>query len=456
MTTTTPHYLERRVLREVASRKAAERLLEAKSLELFLKNEELQSSAGKMREQFDLFGVIMDAVPDVVITCKDGFCIETVNNASRVVLGYRPADLIGHCLTEFIPTLRDHRKTLEADAFIVPDIGVRIAEGHTIAAELRGRRTRLYDKPLTVIVLHDISERKQAASVREEMYQQLHESGRLEAIGALSSGIAHELNTPIQFIGDNIKFIGHSLKKIYDSYILYDKLKLACEAAGLAAEEVATVEKYNATIKLPNLASEVLCAVRETVEGINQVRDIVVLMKEFSHPGTGKPQLNDVNLLVKGALTICRSRTKNVVSVASELMPAPAPLSCNKTQIQQVLVNLIVNAVEAIEEDEIADGQIMVSIKPAGTHLRIEVADNGPGVPDTLREKIFDPFFTTKQVGKGTGQGLALAKDIIVQQHAGRLSLEPKPGFSTCFVIELPWDEANTGQPREAKQHDPA
>lgn len=447
----TPHYLERRVLREVASRKAAERLLEAKSLELFLKNEELQFSTGKLREQFDLIGVIMDAVPDVVITCKDNFRIETVNSASLPVLGYRPADLIGRCLSEFIPTLEEQRRVLEADAFVVLDIGVKVADGRTIAAELRGRRTRLYDQPLTVIVLHDISERKAAASVKEDIHQQLQESGRLEAIGALSSGIAHELNTPIQFIGDNIKFIGHSLKKIYESYMLYDRLKLACEAAGLAPEEVAAVETFNATISLPQLSGEILSAVRETVEGINQVRDIIVLMKEFSHPGTGKPQRNDINLVVKGTLTICRSRTKNVVSVASELMPAPAVLSCHKTQIQQVLVNLIVNAVEAIEEEGIEDGRILVSVKPAGTHLRIEVADNGPGVPDALRDRIFDPFFTTKQVGKGTGQGLALAKNIVVQQHAGRLLLVPKQGYATCFAIELPWDEAHAGHQRGAQ-----
>jgi two-component system, NtrC family, sensor kinase len=452
----TPDYVERRILREVASRKAAERLLEAKSLELFLKNEELQFSTGKLREQFDLIGVIMDAVPDVVITCKEGFVIETVNSASLVVLGYRPADLIGLRLTEFIPTLEEQRRALESDAFIVPDIGVRVSDGRMIAAELRGRRTRLYDKPLTVIVLHDISERKAAANVKEDIYRQLHESSRLEAVGALSSSVAHEMNTPIQFIGDNIKFIGHSLKKIYESYQHYDRLKLACEAAGAVPEAVAEVDKFNAEIKLPTLANDILSAVRETVEGIKQVRDIIVLMKEFSHPGTGKPQLNDLNLLVKSALTICRSRTKNVVAVSSELMPGPVLVSCNKTQLQQVMVNLIVNAVEAIEEDGIEDGRILVTTRGAGTHLRVEVADNGPGVPEALRERIFDPFFTTKQVGKGTGQGLALAKEIVVQQHAGRLFLQPKPGFSTCFVIELPWDQGDDGSNWEMKHNGPA
>jgi signal transduction histidine kinase len=134
-------------------------------------------------------------------------------------------------------------------------------------------------------------------------------------------------------------------------------------------------------------------------------------------------------------------------------MPDAALVSCRKTQIQQVLVNLVVNAVEAIEEEGIENGQILVSTRAAGAHLRIEVADNGPGVPETLKEKIFDPFFTTKQVGKGTGQGLALAKDIIVQQHAGRLYVEPKPGFSTCFVIELPCDEPKKSAQREKEKN---
>ena len=201
--------------RRIESRKAAEKLLE----------DEVEHAAGKLKEQLNLIGVIMDTVPDVVVTCNENLEIRTVNSACECVIGYRRDELIGECLTEIVPALADHRKVLASDAFVVSDIEVRLPDGETIAAELRGRRTRLYDKPLIVIVLHDMSERNAAKTMKGEIHKQLHESRRLEAIGALSSGIAHELNTPIQFIGDNVKFVGLSLRKIHNSYKHYDELK---------------------------------------------------------------------------------------------------------------------------------------------------------------------------------------------------------------------------------------
>ena len=444
----TPNYLDRRIRREIASRKEAERLLEGKSLELYLKNQALESSTSKLLQQVELIGVIMDAALDIVITCNDKYRIETANSACDSLLGYPQSDFVGSRLTDFIPSLLDHRQTLNKDAFIVSDVQVRKRDGSYIEADLRGRRTRLHDRPLIVIVVHDISGRKASERMKEEVYRQLHESRRLEAVGTLASGIAHELNTPIQFIGDNIKFIGLSLEKIYGSYQRYDRLKAECETLGLAPESVARIEEFNREIDLPALSAEINQAVRETVDGVKQVRDIILLMKEFAHPGTGDAEPANIDRMVEGALTICRSRTKNVVSIETDVGAAQIVM-CRRGQIQQVLVNLIINAVEAIEEKGMEGGKICLATRSAGSTARIEISDTGPGIPDKLREKIFDPFFTTKKAGKGTGQGLALAKDIIVKQHGGRLLLEDKPRFSTTFVIELP---INPQTPIDTKQ----
>jgi signal transduction histidine kinase len=304
-------------------------------------------------------------------------------------------------------------------------------------------------------VLHEIDERLATERMKEDIYQQLHESRRLEAIGALSSGIAHEMNTPIQFIGDNVKYIGHSLNKIHASYMLYDKLKIECQRQNILPDFVGEINEFNRDIDLHDLTKEIFTAMRETMDGIKQVRDIVVLMKEFSHPGNGKPESNDLNNVVQGAMTICRSRTKGVVAVETDFAGENPEVSCRKGQIQQVLVNLIVNAVEAIEDANIPDGRIRVATRRTALAVRIEVSDNGPGIPADVREKVFDPFFTTKQVGKGTGQGLALAKDIIIQQHGGQLYLDEKPGYSTCFVIELPANPVPQGRSLEKKRHVP-
>lgn len=442
-------YLERRLASEIASREEAERLLEVKRLELFVKNQDLQCSSLNLLEHLELISTIIDAVPHIILTCNEAYIIEMANSASAKLLGYPPERLIGHHVEEFVPSFGNHRREMKMDSFLIPELAVRKSDGNSIQAELRGRRARVKDKPFVILVISDTSSRKAAEMLKEKVYKQLYESRRLEAIGALSSGVAHELNTPIQFIGDNIKFVGLSLNKIYDSYKRYDELKCECEAKGLLPESVERLNKFNEGIELPVLVSEIMAAIRETVDGIRQVRDIALLMKEFSHPGTGAPEPTDLNRVAQSAITICRGRHKGVVTLQTDFATDMPQVTCRRGQIQQVLVNMIVNAVEAIEEQGAAAGVIRVETKLAGDVARIEISDNGPGIPKGLREKIFDPFFTTKQVGKGTGQGLALAKDLIVNQHGGKLLLEDRPGFSTTFVIELPLVPSVSSQTRQ-------
>ena len=446
-------YLQRRLNREIASRKEAERLLEVKSRELYDRNQELRSSSLNLLEHVELISTIIDAVPHIVLTCNENFVIEMANSASAKLLGYPPERLVGHHMDMFLPSYARHRRELDTESFLVPELAVRKSDGNVIRGELRGRRTSVKGKTFIVVVISDISARKAADALKERISRQMHESRRLEAIGTLSSGISHELNTPIQFIGDNIKFIGLSLNKIYESYKRYDELKCMCEAKGLLLEAVAGLNKFNNGIELPSLVGEIMTATRETVDGIRQVRNIVLLMKEFTHPGTGSPEPSDINRVVQSAITICRSRHKDVVTLETTFAPDIPQVTCRKGQIQQVLVNMIINAVEAIEEQDVTTGIIRLETRRAGNTAQIEVSDNGPGVPKELREKIFDPFFTTKQVGKGTGQGLALAKDFIVSQHGGKLRLEHRPGFSTTFVIELPLTPPLATQARQPVRH---
>ena len=442
-------YLQRRLTREIASRKEAERLLEVRSRELYEKNQELRSSSLNLLEHVELISTVIDAVPHIVLTCNEDFIVEMANSASAKLLDYPPERLVGHHIGMFVPGYANYRRELGTESFLIPELAVRKSDGNVIQGELRGRRTRVKDKDFIVIVISDTSARKAAEALKEKINRQMHESRRLEAIGTLSSGIAHELNTPIQFIGDNVKFVGLSLNKIYESYKRYDELKCACEADGLLPETVARLNKFNEDIQLPVLVGEIMSAIRETVDGIRQMRDIALLMKEFTHPGTGSPEPCDINRVVESAITICRSRHKNVVALETDLAAGLPEVTCRKGQIQQVLVNMIVNAVEAIEEQGVTTGIIRLETRRLGDAARIEISDNGPGIPNGLWEKIFDPFFTTKQVGKGTGQGLALAKDFIVNQHGGKLLLEARPGFSTTFVIELPLAPSISTQTRQ-------
>lgn len=431
----------------------AEWRLDGKSCERFAKDHELQDSPLTRLDRAELISTIIDAVPLIVLTCNERYIIEMVNSASAKLLGYPPERMVGHHIGEFLPNYGHYRRELGMASFLVPELAVMKSDGTVIQGELRGTRARVNDKPVIFMVISDASARKAAEAMKEGVYKQLYESRRMEAIGALSSGIAHELNTPIQFIGDNVKFVALALNKIHESYKRYDGLKCECEAAGLLPETVGRVNKYNSDIELPALIGEIMTAIRETMEGVSQVRDIALMMKEFSHPGTGAPAPADINQVVQSAVRICRSRHKDIAVVKTELAADLPSTPCRRGQIQQVLVNMIVNAVEAIEEQGVAEGIVHIETKRAQDAVRIEVSDNGPGIPRELREKIFDPFFTTKQVGKGTGQGLALAKDFIVNQHGGKLLLEHRPGFSTTFVIELPLTPRLATQARQPVRH---
>jgi signal transduction histidine kinase len=289
--------------------------------------------------------------------------------------------------------------------------------------------------------------------LKNDVYWQLHETKRLESIGALASGLAHELNTPMQFIGDNISFIGESLKKIYKSYLRYDVLKNKCEKNNSFKDEVTSINSYNGNISLEDLSEDIFQAIHETHEGVNHVCNIVHSMREFAHPGSDSPELADINKVVQSALTICRSRAKHIATIETDFMLDPPKIICRPSQIQQVIVNIVVNAVEAIEEQDVPDGTIRVRTSMSGQFFRIEIGNNGPAISEKLREKIFNPFFTTKRIGKGTGQGLALAKDIIVTQHGGYLRLVETQDLPTTFVIDVPREASAAKSSGEIVSH---
>jgi two-component system, NtrC family, sensor kinase len=438
-------YLERRLQLEILNRKEAERLLEAKSLELHKKNIQLKDYSKQLEEALKYLSAIMASVPDVIITCDSALVMENVSSACEDILGYTPQELRGVHLSMIIPSFSGETTSDEApdNGHAASTLTARTKTGDTLEIELREKTAWIKGRPFHVYTIQDVTARNRALRLNEQISQRLSESRRLEAIGALGSGIAHEINTPIQFIGDNIAFVKNSLRDIYNSYKLYDELRVQCAQDGQFPEAVSKIDAFNTRINLPFLVPEILSAMKETAEGLTLVRDIVLLMRDFAHPGSGKPEEAEVNTIVRNALTICRSRWKNKAVVEAELADDLPKITCNPGQIQQVLINLLINAIEAIEESRKADGRITISTAMKDDKVCIQMSDNGPGIPPQLREKIFDPFFTTKVVGKGTGQGLALAKDIVVNHHHGSLFLADVRGVSTSFVIELPAPSAS-------------
>lgn len=450
-----PSYLERRIVREIAARKEAERLLEAKSEELYEKNQELEGSSQRLAQALELLNSVLGVVPEILITCNQDCIIEMVNDVSAQMLGFSPAELIGSHIHRLIPDFPCwHVKQASKETFVVSDVRVEKCDGTTIDAEVHGTVIDAQGTKYLALVIHDIAARKAAERMKEDIYWQLQEARRLEAMGAVSGGIAHELNTPIQFISDNIVFIDRVLHKIRDHCPRYGGSGTGCDyhvtgECGLA--RMATCPK---TQDLPQLITEVLAALKETREGIDYVRTIMGLVKEFSHPGTGEPQPYSINNIVQNALSICRFRFRSL-TVETDLAADLPSITCHPSQIQQVLINLVVNAVEAIEEQGRSDGRIVIATGARDGWLHIDVSDNGPGVPESALQRVFEPFFTTKGVGKGTGQGLALARDIVEGKHGGRLQLGDKPGFATTFVIELPFKAPHPKPTTRMAEHVP-
>lgn len=280
----------------------------------------------------------------------------------------------------------------------------------------------------------------EAANRQTKMEQELRDAQKLEAVGQLAGGIAHEINTPSQYVGDNLKFLSRAHQ---DLFSVLEKSKLLMDAARGHESLRTMAEDIDALcdeIELEYLRQEVPLATEQSLAGIGQVSRIVLAMKEFSHPGTKEMSLTDINRALENTITISRNEWKHFAEVATAFDDALPAVPCLPGEMNQVFLNLIVNAGHAIKEKPESDGGglIHISTETDGSHVIIRVADNGTGMPDEIRDRVFDPFFTTKDVGKGTGQGLAIAWDFVVNKHGGTISIDTEPGRGTTFTVRLP------------------
>jgi PAS domain S-box-containing protein len=275
----------------------------------------------------------------------------------------------------------------------------------------------------------DISVLRQTLEERDRLEDNLRQAQKLEAIGQLAAGIAHEINTPTQYVGDNLRFLKESFG----------------ELAGLLAQLVkvggAPAGKLLADADFDYLKEEIPRALNQSLEGVDRVAKIVRAMKEFAHPAREKTA-TDLNRAIQSTITVASNEWKYVAEIEMDLDPNLPSVHCSPAEFNQVVLNMVVNAAHAIG-DVVGDGgkgkgKIRVKTRPEGDWAVIEITDSGCGMPPHIQQRIFDPFFTTKEVGKGTGQGLAIAHNVIVDKHAGTIKVVSSPGAGTTFVIRLP------------------
>lgn len=295
----------------------------------------------------------------------------------------------------------------------------------------------------SVCVLHDITELRKTLKEKEILQTQLLHAHKLESVGQLASGIAHEINTPTQFISANVGFINEAFtdfKSIID--ILVDAAQENKLSTNLLQDALHQAD-------WPFLETEIPKAIKQSQEGLNRVTSIVRAMKEFTNPSSKDAELTDINHIIETTLKVSSNIWKDNSDLVLDLARELPGVTCFANEIGQVLLNLLVNSAHSISEKlsktpEGGKGQISIRTEVDGPSVLIHIADTGCGISEPNRARVFDPFFTTKEVGRGTGQGLAISYDVVTRKHGGSLTFTTIPGEGTTFTVRLPVKRANS------------
>ncbi|MBM9614962.1 hypothetical protein JWJ90_11775 [Desulfobulbus rhabdoformis] len=283
---------------------------------------------------------------------------------------------------------------------------------------------------------------KQALKELQVTQSQLIHANKLESVGQLAAGIAHEINTPTQFIGSNIDFLGESFEGMQRIIHMLNRQVERTEGDTISLSK-SMVNGLMTEVDWEYLEEETPAAIKQSKEGVKRIASIVMAMKEFSHPSSKEKAKNDINKLIETTVIVTSNEWKYVADVQTDLDPDLPLVSSLADELGQVLLNILVNAVHAIEakikEGGGAEkGLIAISTTSLGEDVQISIRDTGVGIPEDILSRVFDPFFTTKTVGKGTGQGLAIAHDVVSKKHGGTLKVESTLGEGATFIITLP------------------
>lgn len=288
-----------------------------------------------------------------------------------------------------------------------------------------------------VCVIIDISEAKKARRETEQVQQELVHAQKMESVGMLAAGIAHEINTPAQFVSDNLAFLGESWADVTS---LIQSLRNAVEQSG-NADTIEAASQACEKADLEYLLEECQPALKQSSDGIAAIAKIVRAMKEYSHP-SDSIEMVDINRSIENTIMVSKSEWKEHAVLETNLEEGLPLVECVGGEINQVVLNMIVNAAHALEgRNNVSTslhGKITISTESTDDNVFIRIQDNGSGMTEEVKSKVFEHFFTTKEVGRGTGQGLTLAHRIVVENHGGSIAVESELGTGTTFIVRIP------------------
>lgn len=429
--------LLRKLKKEQTRVRILEDMIEYKSRELFHAHEEMKNAR-------DFLSEVCRLMPGALILFDTSGLILQANETTRQLLGFEAGELVGEqCSRVFgvVPFEGDVMFCCREEQTWSTKDGEKIPVLSSVSTfSDESGRVDLY-----ICVAQDL--RKQKA-----LEVELRHAQKMESVGQLAAGVAHEINTPIQFVGDSVYFLEEAyqdLRSLMDVHAELQKAAADYPALQPLLDKIKDVEE---DIDLDFLSEETPTACTNALRGIERVSKIVAAMKRFVHPDCDRKVLHNVNEGIQTVLTVAHHEYKYVAEADTDLGDIP-DVMCFRDDLHQVLLNLIVNATHAIEDNKTEPGKmgrITIRTRLKADYLVISVQDTGTGIPEEVQQRIFDPFFTTKEVGRGTGQGLALAHSIIVDKHKGRLTFETAQGQGTTFFLWIPLQE-NALQGREMR-----
>ena len=411
---------------------------------------ELKKNLAYLKESEEKMASLTESAFDAIIMLDPQGRVTFWNHAAERIFGYAIDAAIGMELDQWLsPEPGDQSASYLIQRYIsnrespLPGTTLEVTalrkDGKTFAAEIALSSVLLKHGWHVTCVLRNITHRKQLMAARRQLETELTQHHKMQALAHLSGGLAHEINTPLQAITSNLKFLQDAFGDFHQLQLIQDQLTAEASQIASLSKCVDACDMAREELDLEFLSDEVGQALQQSHDSTEQIKGIVRSMCIFTHPDSQAKQTTDLNKLIRDLIAISQNLWSHCAELHLDLWEPELLVDCFPGELSQALFNLLINATQAIEEKyEGTCGHIYITSRCRDHQAIIEIRDDGAGIPVAAREHIFNPFFTTRDVGQGSGQGLTLSHDVVVRRHQGSLAFDTELGKGTIFTITLP------------------
>ena len=407
----------------------------------------LKDNISQLQESENKFIQLAESALDAIIMLDPQGKIEFWNPAASKIFGYTSEQAKNLAIEQWLPSDQQANPILDYVGNSNSPLTGTLLElnairqsGERFPVEAAISSVTLDRGWHVICLIRDITQRKIIEAEREQLALQRTQHHKMTALAQLADGIAHEINTPIQTINNNLTFIEEAHQDTHDLISTYLALTAAIDSKSDLSTKLDACNAKREEIDVDYLNEEVTTTIQQCRQGTEQVSRIVRSMRIFTSDNSAH-EPTDLNKLIRDIVDISRYQWEQIAELQTDLDETLPLVTCSPSEMHQALINILMNAVQALEESSKQNrGKITVSSQQDSEYVQVAISDNGDGIPESAQEQIFNPFFTTRDVGKGTGQGLTLSHDIVVRKHNGKLDFNTEAGVGTTFCLQLPLD----------------